>query len=132
MEKIREGKGGSGEKGMGKERDGERGVKKMGKEKMGTEKRRRGENRDAEKGNGEKRMEKVVKIETGKTGQGHAAAQHRAHVRSIPVPRPVPFPIGPPSRRGMGPAVLSARCGLAPGAAPRSSPCRGRHVPAFC
>lgn len=74
MEKIREGKGGSGEKGMGKERDGERGVKKMGKEKLGTEKRRHGENRDAEKGNGEKRREKVGKIETGKTGQGHAAA----------------------------------------------------------
>lgn len=87
VEKIREGKGGSGEKGMGKERDGERGVKKMGKEKMGTEKRRRGENRDAEKGNGEKRMEKVVKIdrENGAGTRSSAALSPRAqHPRAPP------------------------------------------------
>lgn len=81
-------------------------------------------------------MEKVVKMGMGKMGQGHAAAQQRAHVRSIPAPRPVPFPIGPPSRRGMGPAVLGARCGLAPGSSQRQHPvpprAQGVTSPAFC
>lgn len=86
-------------------------------------------------------MEKVVKIGMGKMGmgkmgQGHAAAQQRAHVRIIPAPRPVPFPIGPPSRRGMGPAVLGARCGLAPGSSQRQHPvpprAQGVTSPAFC
>lgn len=84
----------------------------MGKEKMGTEKRRRGENRDAEKGNGEKRMEKVVKIETGKTGQGHAAATRSS---AAPSPR-AQHPRAPPR-------ALSYRAPISQGDGPGCAQC---------